>query len=289
MKTFGSSGPAPRVSPLAAGAALEICVSFGVLPAATVSRSLAGSRDPLSAFALVARRPQGFSATARPSLSTRTPSSLGLPISFTAPEPARRSPPDSHEPDCTRPAFLRFPPLRHIPARGTRLFRRGVTTSAPARRPAVSTASPTSGSSRLPGCFHPERPWGFALQSFFPSSERLPSLPGPFPSCRLASAAEPGAACATPGCFGTPAAGLLSHRRIRTSRRGGLVRSGPAALLSFLLLQGFLPGSRCKALRPRLPLALRSGGPSRAPPCRAPQGFDSRARSAGVSRRCLPS
>jgi len=36
------------------------------------------------------------------------------------------------------------------PARGTRLFRRGVTTSAPARRPAVSTASPTSGSSRLP-------------------------------------------------------------------------------------------------------------------------------------------
>jgi hypothetical protein len=103
-----------------------------------------------------------------------------------------------------------------------------------------------------------------ALQSFLPSGERLPGLPGPLPSCRLASETEPRAACATHGCFGAPTAGLSSHRRVRTSRHGGLDRRGPAALLSLHLLQGFLPG--CVA-RPFDPASLSRFGPA------GPRGF----------------
>jgi len=215
-------------------------------------------------LALVARRPQGFPAHRHPEVSFGAHSSLRLDLSSTAPDSTHRSPPaltnqlrsDYHpevfplrhfqprEPvffECAEPPRISTPPAR---------FR-------PPRRLSAPPASPT---------FRSGAPLGFALQGIFLAGERPPRLRGDPPSCQLATAPELDAACATPSCFGTPTAGPVSHLRVRTSRANVLGTLGPAALLSFQLLQGSLSSRVARPIGPAPPRAL-----SRKPPCGGPR------------------
>jgi len=125
------------------------------------------------------------------------------------------------------------------------------------------------GDFRLPPAsptFRSGAPLGFALQGIFLAGERPPRFRGDPPSCQLATAPELDAAYATPSCFGTPTAGPVSHLRVRTSRANVLGTLGPAALLSFQLLQGSLSSRVARPIGPAPPRAL-----SRKPPCGGPR------------------
>lgn len=159
------------------------------------------------ALALVARRLQGFPAHRRPDVSVGDHSSLRLDLSSTAPDPTHRSPPTLT--NRLRSANLpEVSPLRHIQPGEPVFFRRAEpprisTPPARFRPPRRLSAPPAS------PIFRPGAPLGFALQGFLLAGDRPPRLRGDPPSCRLASALELGAACATPSYHGAPTAGLV--------------------------------------------------------------------------------
>jgi len=230
--------PAPPVSPPAAGAVVEIDASCGVLSRQTVASSPVGSLAPLSALALVARRPQGLPAYRSSAPFSAERSSLELRLSCTAPSPSRRS----RVPHGTsRPAGLpEVRPLRHVQPKEPASFE----AEEPPPPQHAARGFDRSGdftALRASQVFPPGAPMGFALQSFFPSGERPPGLPGALPSCRLALPQSRVPLSPHPEYVSAPSSGLRSHRRVRMSPVRGLDERGPAALLGLLPLQGSPP------------------------------------------------
>jgi hypothetical protein len=257
-----------------------------------VSRSPAGSRDPLPASALVAPRPQGLPAR-RPGRHLAMtahilPAASSLLCSFPI-QPAVRPDPSRAK---RRPAGLPevSSPTAH-PADGPRLrsaARSHLATSTP--RHGLGTARATFRSSGLPESLDPGAPMGFALQSFVLPGERPLGLPSTLALLsiglrpRATRRLRHGWLERLPDCRASlpPENPDIPDRWFRPTG----ARCSPELLR---LSRAFSPARVAGPLGPAPPRALRFRPSSEGPPSPAPQGFDSRAGSALRRRRRRPS
>lgn len=227
-----------------------------------------------------------FLSTDHPDLSARTPSSLELHLSCTAPGPTRRSP-ESSRPRSARPASQRFVPLRHIQPERPASFEAEEPPPPQLAARTVSTVSAAPRPLEPPRCFHPERPWGPPFRAFSSPVSGLQVSLAPLPSCRLALPQSPLPPCGHTGLRQCPAfrASLtpespdIPRQWFRLAR----ARCSPGPFAS----PGLSPSSCRRALRPRSPRALGAGRLSETVACAS--GVQLTKRLACVSRRRRPS